>query len=63
MDKLNTSLSALEEKLADNELYTDANKDKLKDLLQQQAGLKADLQQAETDWFEASEALEEAQAE
>jgi ATP-binding cassette subfamily F protein 3 len=63
MDKLNTSLSALEEKLADNELYTDANKDKLKDLLQQQVGLKSDLQQAETDWFEASEALEEAQAE
>jgi len=61
MDKLQTKLGTLEEKLADGDLYTDANKDKLKDLLQQQAGLKADLEQAEMDWFEATEALEEAQ--
>jgi ATP-binding cassette subfamily F protein 3 len=61
MDKLQASLTKLEDVLADNDLYTDANKEKLKELLMQQSGLKSDLEQAEMDWFEASEALEEAQ--
>jgi ATP-binding cassette subfamily F protein 3 len=61
MDKLQASLTKLEDVLADNDLYTDANKEKLKELLMQQSDLKSDLEQAEMDWFEASEALEEAQ--
>jgi ATP-binding cassette subfamily F protein 3 len=61
MDKLQSKLTDLEKVLADNDLYSDANKDKLKDLLMQQSDLKADLEKAEMDWFEASERLEEAQ--
>jgi ATP-binding cassette, subfamily F, member 3 len=62
MDKLNEALSSLEMQLADTALYTDANKDKLKHLLQQQADLKTQLEQTEMQWFDASEQLEAAQA-
>jgi ATP-binding cassette subfamily F protein 3 len=62
MDKLQTSLSELENELADNSLYTDAAKDKLKNLLQKQAELKNALEQAEMDWMDASEQLEAAEA-
>lgn len=63
MDKLQTKLSTVEEKLADGSLYEDSNKDKLKTLLLDQAAVKSELEQTESDWFEASEALETAQAE
>jgi len=62
MDKLTGSLSDLEIEMADNSLYTEQAKDKLKALLQQQADLKTQLEQAEMTWFEASEQLEAAQA-
>ena len=62
MEKLNEALSTLEMQLADTALYTDANKDKLKDLLQQQADLKTQLEETEMQWFDASEQLEAAQA-
>ena len=62
MDKLQKSLSELENELADNSLYTDAAKDKLKNLLQKQAELKSALEQAEMDWMDASEQLEAAEA-
>ncbi|HDZ15753.1 hypothetical protein LCGC14_1375110 [marine sediment metagenome] len=62
MDKANEKLADLEQKLADTALYTDANKDKLKALLQQQGDLKTQLEQAEMDWFESSEQLEAAEA-
>lgn len=62
MDKLGQNLSELELQLADTSLYTDQAKDELKQLLQQQADLKNALEQAETDWIEASEQLEAAQA-
>ena len=62
MDKLQTKLSAIEEKLADGSLYEDSNKDKLKALLLDQAAIKSELEQTELDWFDASEALETAQA-
>ncbi|OUR64114.1 ABC transporter ATP-binding protein [Methylophaga sp. 42_25_T18] len=63
MDKLQTKLSAVEETLADGSLYEDSNKEKLKALLLDQAAVKSELEQTESDWFEASEALETAQAE
>jgi len=63
MDKLQTKLTAVEEKLADGSLYEDSNKDKLKALLLDQAAIKSELEQTESDWFEASDALETAQAE
>jgi ATP-binding cassette subfamily F protein 3 len=62
MEKLGQSLTELENELADNTLYTEQAKDKLKALLQQQADLKTQLEQAEMSWFEASEQLEAAQA-
>lgn len=62
MDKLGKSLSELETQLADTSLYNDSAKDELKQLLQQQADLKAAMEQAETDWVEASEQLEAAEA-
>jgi len=61
MEKVQLSLDKVEEKLADNTLYGDSNKDKLKALLLKQGNLKSELEQAEMDWFESSEALEEAQ--
>ena len=62
MEKLSQSLGDVETKLADNSLYTDTGKDKLKTLLQQQADLKAALEKTESDWLEASEQLESAEA-
>jgi ATP-binding cassette subfamily F protein 3 len=61
MDKVQTKLDAVEEKLADNSLYDDKSKDKLKALLVEQGDLKSELEQLEMDWFEASEALQEAE--
>ncbi|MDC9725170.1 MAG: ATP-binding cassette domain-containing protein [Gammaproteobacteria bacterium] len=62
MDKIQTQLNEVEEKLADNGLYDDSNKEKLKALLVEQGNFKSALEQAEMDWLEASEALEEAQS-
>jgi len=58
METVQAKLDLLEEKLADNDLYNDSNKDKLKALLLDQGNLKLELEQTEMDWFEASEALE-----
>lgn len=62
MEKLTQALTGLETELADNTLYTEQAKDKLKALLQKQADLKTQLEHAEMTWFEASEQLEAAQA-
>ncbi|MDX1573042.1 MAG: ATP-binding cassette domain-containing protein [Methylophaga sp.] len=60
MDKLHQQLLDLETALADTTLYEVANKDRLKTLLQQQADCKAELEQTEHDWLDASEQLERA---
>ena len=62
MDKIQTQLSKVEEKLADNSLYEDSNKEKLKALLVDQGNFKSALEQAEMDWFEASEVLDQAES-
>jgi len=62
MEKAQIQLDAVEEKLADNNLYTESEKDQLKALLLEQGNLKAALEQAEMAWFETSEILEEAQS-
>ncbi len=51
-------LAALDDKLADTELYAAENKERLNALLQQQAQLKQDLAKSEERWFELSEQLE-----
>jgi ATP-binding cassette subfamily F protein 3 len=59
MEKVGAERSAIETQLADTELYADENKDKLKKLLTDQAYLQKELDQAEADWLQATEAHEE----
>lgn len=59
MEKVGAERSAIETQLADTELYSDENKDKLKKLLTDQAYLQKELDQAEADWLQATEAHEE----
>ncbi|TDV64464.1 ATP-binding cassette domain-containing protein [Pseudomonas sp. LP_7_YM] len=69
-EKLETELGALHEKLAkieaalgDSAIYEAANKDKLRDLLADQAKLKVRESELEEAWMEALELLESMQAE
>ncbi len=62
MDEGQKALLNIEEQLADSALYNESEKEKLKALLLEQSQLKALIEQAEMDWFEASEALEAAHA-
>lgn len=55
-------LDTISEAMSDNSLYEAANKDKLTVLLADEAKWKQSLEQAEEAWFEAQEALEEAEA-
>lgn len=63
METLHTQLDTVEQKLADSSLYEEANKDQLKELLQQQASLKQQAEQTEEAWMEQQEALENLEAE
>jgi len=58
MDSLSKDKEKLEQQLADNDLYSEANKHKLKDLLEQQASISKNLVEAEEEWMLASEELE-----
>jgi ATP-binding cassette subfamily F protein 3 len=60
MEELTLSKESLEEKLADNDIYNDKNKDSLKLLLEEQGQVDNSLQQVEMDWLEVSEELESA---
>ncbi len=51
----------LEQELADPELYSDQNKERLKQLLVSKAEVDTALEQAEADWMEAEEQLERAE--
>jgi len=63
MEKLGAEKVDIETQLADTNLYSDDNKDKLKKLLTDQAYLQKELDQAEAEWLEATEAHEELSAE
>jgi ATP-binding cassette subfamily F protein 3 len=58
LNQLQQQQAKLEKILADNELYLPANKNRLTELLAQQASLKKDLSTAEEEWLEASEAFD-----
>ncbi|MCK4743946.1 MAG: ATP-binding cassette domain-containing protein [Sulfuriflexus sp.] len=58
MGSLSKDKEKLEQQLADNDLYSKANKQKLKDLLEQQASICKNLAEAEEEWMMASEELE-----
>jgi ATP-binding cassette subfamily F protein 3 len=57
-EKLETRLKEIEELMADTELYTDANKTKLNQLLAEQASIKSELETIELEWFELEEQIE-----
>jgi ATP-binding cassette subfamily F protein 3 len=58
MAKLNLKKEEVTQKLADSEIYSDSNKDKLKTLLLEQASISKELEQLEADWLEQQEFLE-----
>lgn len=60
MEELSFSKESLEQQLADNNIYNENNKDKLKKLLEEQGQVDNNLQQVELDWLEVSEELEQA---
>lgn len=59
LEKLGAEKQTVEEQLADTELYNDDNKDKLKQLLTDQAYLQKELDQAEIDWLDATQKHED----
>lgn len=58
METLSSNKESLEEKLADNDIYNEKNKEILKRLLEEQGQVDNELQQVEMDWLEVSEELE-----
>ncbi|WXL25536.1 ATP-binding cassette domain-containing protein [Ectopseudomonas mendocina] len=63
LGQVQEKLATVEEKLGDSDLYDPARKDELRDLLAEQAKLKAREGDLEERWMEALEALEALQAE
>ncbi|ATO35044.1 putative ABC transporter ATP-binding protein YheS [Dickeya dianthicola] len=59
MEKLQTALTVVEERLADSALYDVSRKSELTECLQQQSATKADLENAEMAWLDAQEQLEQ----
>ena len=62
LDKAQQDMAELENALADNDLYSDSQRDKLKTLLAQQAECRQRIDELEMQWLEAHEALEQLQA-
>ena len=63
LDKAQNTLAGIEEQLGDSSLYDDANKLKLKELLEQQTQWVRESSSIEEQWLQASEELEEAEME
>ncbi|MGI9273627.1 MAG: ATP-binding cassette domain-containing protein [Endozoicomonas sp.] len=63
LDKLQSQLADVEETLGDPELYEGGAKDRLKQLLDQQAALKREVSATEESWMETLEELEQLEAE
>lgn len=58
MEKLAAEKQQIEQQLADNDLYNETNKDKLKAILADQAYIQKEFDEAEQQWLEASEEYE-----
>ncbi|MCP3674248.1 MAG: ATP-binding cassette domain-containing protein [Gammaproteobacteria bacterium] len=58
IDKHQKTLSELEEKLLDNSIYENTNREELKNILVQQGETKAQLESAELDWLELCDEME-----
>jgi len=63
MDKFTQQLEAIETELADSSVYEHSEKGRLTQLLKQQREIKESLAQAEMNWMEAQETIEQMQAE
>ncbi|NMT63232.1 ATP-binding cassette domain-containing protein [Marinobacter orientalis] len=63
MDRLQSTLMTLEQDLSEPELYADQGKQKLKQLLGQQAAAKSRLAEVEAEWLDISETVENLEAE
>ena len=61
MEKLQSQLSGIEEKLSDAGLYDADRKNELNDLLLQQGKVKSALEDIEMEWMELTEQLEDAE--
>ncbi|MCF7969906.1 MAG: ATP-binding cassette domain-containing protein [Methylococcaceae bacterium] len=61
LEKYHTQQKQLEEELADSSLYDDANKARLKQVLQEKTQIDKALEEAEMEWMEISEQLETAE--
>ncbi len=61
IDQVQMQLEQVEAKLADNRVYDEQEKETLRTLLREQGELKVQLARLETDWFAASEALQQAE--
>ena len=59
LDKVHAEQTELEKQLADPDIYTDNNKNKLQDCLLKKADIDKRCEAIEEEWLEASEALEE----
>ncbi len=62
VDSTSAKLEQIETQLADPDIYSDERKAELKELLAQQAELSSTLNQAENDWMERQEELDELEA-
>ena len=62
IDSTSAKLEQIENQLADPDIYSDERKVELKELLAQQAELSSRLNQAENDWMERQEELDELEA-
>jgi len=60
LEKLGEQKEEVDSQLADSDIYMEDNKGRLKDLLTDQAYIQKELDQAENDWLEASQAYESA---
>ena len=60
LEKLGEQKEKVDSQLADSDIYMEDNKGRLKDLLTDQAYIQKELDQAENDWLEASQAYESA---
>ncbi len=63
MNKLQQQQAALEAQLADPDIYSDANRHKLKQLVLDKSNLDAKLEEVEMEWMERSEEYDTAMAE
>ena len=63
LDRAQQEMAGIEAELADNDLYTDSQRDRLKTLLARQAACRQQIDELEMQWLEAHEALEQLQAE